>query len=50
MSVCPQVTDVLVMLRVVKREVLEFVRPGETKNWIFCESRQDFIAFFCAQG
>ena len=31
------------MHRVVKRGVLEFIRPGGTNKWILlCESRQDF--------
>ena len=30
--VCPRVTDVFVMRRVVKREVLQFIIPRGTKN------------------
>ena len=35
------------MYRVVEREVLDFIIPGGTKNWIpLNEFRQDFLNFF----
>ena len=46
-SVCSHITDVFVMHRVVKREVLEFIRPRGTKNWILLgESCHGFLDFF----
>ena len=41
------VTDVFVILMLVKREVFEFIIPRGTKNWILLgELRQDFIEVF----
>ena len=45
-SILPHITYVFTMHRVVRREVLEFIRPGETKKWIILgESCQDFLNF-----
>ena len=47
MSVCPYITDVFIMLRVFKQEVLEFRIPGGMKKWIiFRELRQDFLEVY----
>ena len=44
--VLPHVTDVFAMHRVVRREVLEFIRPGGIKRWIILdESCQEFLEF-----
>ena len=40
----PHVTNVFIIIRLVKSEVLEFIRPGGTNKWIVLgESCQDFI-------
>ena len=45
-SVLPHITYVFTILRVVRLEVLEFIRPDETKKWIILgKSYQDFPNF-----
>ena len=45
-SVCPHISDDVVMHVVVKGEVFEFIRLRRTKNSIvLCESRQDWFEF-----
>ena len=40
--------DVFIIHRVIKQDVLQFIRPGGTKKCIILYlSRQDFIQFFC---
>ena len=46
-SVCPHGTYLFIIHRVVKRGVLEFIRPCGIKKWILLgESRQEFLGFF----
>ena len=46
-SVLPYITDIFALNRVVRREVLEFIRPGGMNKWIILgESCQDFLEFF----
>ena len=46
-SVRTHVTDVLIMRRLVEREVLEFIISCGTQNWILLgELLQDFLEFF----
>ena len=46
MSFFLHITGDLVMHKLVEWEVIEFIRPGVTNNWILmCDLRQDFIEF-----
>ena len=44
MSVRPRVSDTITMHKVVKGDIIEFIRRGGTNKWIMlCESHQDWI-------
>ena len=46
MSVCPRVTDDLVIYKAVEQDVLDFIRPGGTNNLILlCDLCQNFLEF-----
>ena len=45
-AILPHTTYVFAMHRVVRPDVPEFIRPGETKKWIILdESCQNFLDF-----